>query len=82
MTDSPKEHPEIKEVDWIDDAFRMEKTRMGLWKSVLKNGKDMLFGLEKESTQRMTSWHLKRLQDGTLDENSKVINNGVVGGKL
>jgi hypothetical protein len=82
MTDSPKEHPEIEEVDWIDDAFRMEKTRMGLWKSVLKNGKDMLFGLEKESTQRMTSWHLKCLQDGTLDENSKVINDGVVGGKL
>ena len=77
-----KEHPEIAEHEWIDDAFRMEKTRMGLWKSVLKNGKDMLFGLDKESTQSMTSWHLKCLQDGSLDDHSKVINDGVVGGKL
>ena len=33
-----KVHPEIAEVDWIDDAFYIEKTRFGLYKSIKKNG--------------------------------------------
>ena len=31
-----KVHPEIVEVDWIDDAFYIEKTRFGLYKSIKK----------------------------------------------
>ena len=31
-----KVHPEIAEVDWIDDAFYIEKTRFGLYKSIKK----------------------------------------------
>ena len=80
-TNQSKEHPEIAEVDWIDDAFYVEQTRF-MWKSVLKNGKDFLFGLEKQTVIDMSRWHLKCLQDGTLDDYTRVVNNGVVGGKL
>ena len=39
------EHPEIAEVDWIDDAFYIRKTRFGLFTSVRKDtGKDFLTG--------------------------------------
>ena len=31
-------HPEIAEVDWIDDAFYIKETRYGLFTSVKKNG--------------------------------------------
>ena len=30
----------------------------------------------------MTRWHLKCIQDGTLEDYSRVVNSGVVGGKL
>ena len=77
----PKEHPEIAEVEWIDDAFRMEKTRF-MWKSVLKNGKDFLFGLDRQKVLEMSRWHLKCIQDGTLDQHTRTVNDGFVGGKL
>ena len=76
------EHPEIAEVDWIDDAFYVEHTRF-MWKSVRKDtGKDFLFGLTREAVLDMTRWHLKCEQEGTLDQYTRVVNNGVVGGKL
>ena len=80
-TNQSKEHPEIAEVDWIDDAFYVTETRF-MWKSVLKNGKDFLFGLEKQTVIDMSRWHLKCLQDGTLDDYTRVVNDGKVGGKL
>ena len=81
MNSETKEHPEIAEVDWIDDAFYVTETRF-MWKSVLKNGKDFLFGLEKQVVIDMSRWHLKCLQDGTLDDYTRVVNDGKVGGKL
>ena len=30
----------------------------------------------------MSRWHLKCIQDGSLDDNTRVVNSGVVGGKL
>ena len=30
----------------------------------------------------MTRWHLKCEQEGTLDQYTRVVNSGVVGGKL
>ena len=81
MNSETKEHPEIAEVDWIDDAFYVTETRF-MWKSVLKNGKDFLFGLEKQAVIDMSRWHLKCLQDGTLDDYTRVVNDGKVGGKL
>ena len=69
-------------VELIDDAFYVTETRF-MWKSVLKEtGKDFLFGLTKEVVTDMSRWHLKCLQEGTLDDYTRVVNNGVVGGKL
>jgi len=77
-----KEHPEIAEVKWIDDAFYVEKTKF-LWKSVRKDtGKDFLFGPTEESVLEMTRWHLKHEQEGTLHLYSKVVGNAVIDGKL
>ena len=78
----PKVHPEIAEVDWIDDAFYVEQTRF-MWKSVRKDtGKDFLFGMTKEIVIDMSRWHLKCEQDGTLDQYSWVVGDAFVGGKL
>ena len=80
--DIKNEHPEISEVEWIDDAFYVTESRF-MWKSVRKdNGKDCIFGLTKESVTRSTRWYLKCEQDGTLDQNGQVVNDGTVGGKL
>ena len=68
-------------VELIDDAFYVTETRF-MWKSVLKDGKDFLFGLDRESVLQMSRWHLKCLQEGTLDDYTRVVNDGVVGGKL
>ena len=76
------EHPEIAEIDWIDDSFYVEQTRF-MWKSVRKDtGKDFLFGLTKDIVTNMTRWQLKCEQEGTLDQYSRVIGDAFVGGKL
>ena len=71
-----------EDVVWIDDAFYVEQTRF-MWKSVRKDtGKDFLFGMTKEIVIDMSRWHLKCEQEGTLEQYTRVVNNGVVGGKL
>ena len=77
-----KQIPE--DVVWIDDAFYIKKTRFGLHTSILREplGAHFLTGLNYEDVVKVTRWHLKCLQDGTLDEYSRVINSGIVGGKL
>ena len=76
------EHPEIAEIDWIDDAFYVEETRF-MWKSVRKDtGKDFLFGMTKDIVIDMSRWHLKCEQEGTLDQYTRVVGSAVVGGKL
>ena len=69
---------------WIDDAFYVKKTRFGLYTSVLKEplGQHFLTGATKDGVTEVTRWHLKCLQDGTLQNYSFVVNSGVVGGKL
>ena len=69
---------------WIDDAFFVKKTRFGLYTSVLKNpfGHHFLTGATEDGVIKMTRWHLMCLQDGSLDEVSRTVNSGVVGGKL
>ena len=76
------EHPEIAEYEWIDDCFRVYKRRTGLYSTVTKEGRELLTGLDTESTIRMTRFMLKCEQDGTLDEHSRVIGDATVGGKL
>jgi len=82
LTETTNVHPEIAEIDWIDDAFYVEETRF-MWKSVRKDtGKDFLFALEKQTVIDMTRWHLKCEQEGTLDQYTRVIGDAFVGGKL
>ena len=76
------EHPEIAEYEWIDDCFRVWETRFGLWSSETKQGRKMLTGLDKEGVIMMTRWHLKCEQEGWPEGSVRVVNNGIVGGKL
>ena len=77
-----KDIPE--DVVWIDDAFYIKKTRFGLYTSILKEplGAHFITGSTEEGVLKVTRWHLKCLQDGTLDQYTRVVNSGVVGGKL
>ena len=72
------------DVEWIDDAFYIKKTRFGLYTSILKNplGQHFITGATKEAVLTMSRWHLMSLQEGTLQENTRIVNSGVVGGKL
>ena len=73
-----------EDVSWIDDAFYIKKTRFGLYTSILKNplGQHFITGATEDGVTNMTRWHLKALQDGSLDDYTRVVNSGVVGGKL
>ena len=72
------------DVVWIDDAFYIKKTRFGLYMSILKEpyGARFLTGATEDGVIKMTRWHLKCLQDGTLQDYTRVVNSGVVSGKL
>lgn len=72
------------DVEWIDDAFYIKKTRFGLYTSILKDplGAHFITGATYEGVLTVSRWHLKCLQEGTLDEYTRVVNSGVVGGKL
>ena len=74
----------VKRVLKVAKEILIKKTRFGLYTSVLKSplGTHFLTGLDKEGVISMSRWHLKCLQDGTLDDYTRVVNSGVVGGKL
>ena len=42
----------------------------------------MFTRLTEDGVISMTRWHLQCEQDGTLEQYTRVVNNGVVGGKL
>ena len=71
-------------VEWIDDAFYVKETRFGLYTSVLKRplGQHFLTSGTKDGVIEMSRWHLKCAQDGSLQDYTRVVNSGVVGGKL
>ena len=71
-------------VEWIDDAFYIKKTRFGLFTSILKEplGQHFITGATEEGVIKVTRWHLMCLQEGTLQDYTRVVNSGVVGGKL
>ena len=73
-----------EDVVWIDDAFYIKETRFGLFVSILKQplGAHFLTGATREGVLKMSRWHLMCLQDGTLDQYTRTVNSGVVGGKL
>ena len=66
---------------WYDECFRVYENRFGMWISVLKDGEELVTAAEKELCISMTRFYLKGRQEG-WGETSRVINDGVVGGKL
>ena len=72
------------DVEWIDDAFYIKKTRFGLFTSILKEplGQHFITGATEEGVIKVSRWHLMCLQEGTLQDYTRVVNSGVVGGKL
>ena len=72
------------DVEWIDDAFYVKKTRFGLFTSILKEplGQHFITGATEDGVIKMSRWHLMCLQEGTLQDYTRVVNSGVVGGKL
>ena len=59
---------------WIDDAFYIKKTMFGLYTSVLKEpfGANFITGATEDGVTQITRWHLKCLQDGTLEDHTYV----------
>ena len=59
---------------WIDDAFYIKKTMFGLYTSVLKEpfGANFITGATEDGVTQITRWHLKCLQEGTLDDHTYV----------
>ena len=59
---------------WIDDAFYVKKTMFGLYTSVLKEpfGANFITGATEDGVTQITRWHLKCLQEGTLDDHTYV----------
>ena len=51
--------------------------------SILKDpyGAHFITGMTREGVITMTRWHLMCLQDGSLQDYTRVVNSGVVGGK-
>ena len=82
MTETTNVHPEIAEIDWIDDCFRVWQTRTGMWSSETKEGRKMLTGLHKDNVIDMTRWHLKCEQEGWPEGSVRVIGDSFVSGKL
>lgn len=73
------EHPEISEIDWIDDAFRVEETSWKTWKSFTKDGKELITSLHKDNCVHATRCYLKWMQEGFPETKT---HEGTVGGKL
>ena len=73
--------PMSAEKKLIDDCFYVVKARF-LWHSYDKEDKGLVSALSEETCIRMTRFYLKGLQDGWDEKTSRVVNDGVVGGKL
>jgi len=73
----------VTEYTWIDDAFRVEEKKYGLWDSYDKEGKCIITALHEEECVRATRFYLKLKQD---EANGIVVEtktySGEVGGKL
>jgi len=64
--------------------YYIEETRFGLFNSILHDSPDRSFvtGLTHEAVATMSTWLLDREEDGALHLYTRVVNSGVVGGKL
>lgn len=75
----PNEHPEIAEVDWIDDTFRIEETKWKTYRSFSKEGKELITALHRDACITATRFYLKGCQEGW---DATKTYEGTVGGKL
>jgi len=66
---------------WYDECFRVYETKFGLWISVLKDGSELITAPDEKVCIDMTRFHLKGQQEG-WGNTSRVVNDGIVGGKL
>jgi len=74
---SEQQNQEIKVpegAEFIDDVFYVWETRYGLYSTMTKEGRQMLTGATKDGVTKMTRWHLKCEQDGTLHLYTRVVN--------
>lgn len=67
-------------MEWIDDAFRVEQKKYGLWDSYDKDGKCIITALHEDECVRATRFYLKGCQEGWGD--ATITYEGTVGGKL
>jgi hypothetical protein len=65
----------------IDDCFYVVKARF-LWHSYDREDNGLVSALNEKTCIRMTRFYLKGKQDGWDEKTSRVVNDGVVGGKL
>jgi hypothetical protein len=65
---------------WIDDSFRVEKSRWGTWSSYDKEGNQLVASLTEEICVDATRFYLKGKQDGFPE--AGVSYDSTVGGKL
>ena len=73
--------PMSAEKKLIDDCFYVVKARF-LWHSYDKENNGLVSALDEKTCIHMTRFYLKGLQEGWDDKTSRVVNSGVVGGKL
>lgn len=71
-----------KDIETIDECFTVWETRFGLFQTETLEGRSMLLGATRDGVIEMTRWHLKCEQEGTLHLYTRVVNDGVVTGKL
>lgn len=74
------EHPEIAEINWIDDTFHVYETKYGLWHSSSKTGEQLVTAMTEQQCIDATRFYLKGRQEGWGE--TRVLNDGIVGGKL
>lgn len=64
----------------IDEAFYIEESSWGTWKSFDKNEKPLVTSFGKEQCIEATRFYCKGLQEGFTDDLKSY--NSIVGGKL
>ena len=65
-----------EDVEWIDDAFILRRPGFGLYhiSFIQTYGTTHYRGATYEGVLTMSRWHLKCLQDGTLQDYTRVVN--------
>ena len=68
--------PPRKNESLVDETFWVWETRFGLWSTQTVDGYEFtlgLTGMTSDAFVEMTRWHLKHLQEGDLDQYTRVV---------